>query len=49
MKTDVQLTKKAEKQLKKAPKTIVVRFLAWVKVLSEQGLLESRKIKGFQG
>lgn len=47
MKTSVELSDKAKKQLKKLPKHIVFKFYAWAEFLSEVGLLEVRKSKGF--
>lgn len=49
MKTNVELSDKAKKQLKKLPKHIVFKFYTWVEFLSEVGLTELRKSKGFHG
>jgi proteic killer suppression protein len=47
MKTSVELSDKAKKQLKKLPKHIVFKFYAWVEFLAEIGITEVRKTKGF--
>jgi len=47
MKTSVELSDKAKKQLKKLPQHIVFKFYTWVEFLSEVGLLEVRKSTGF--
>jgi toxin HigB-1 len=47
MKTDVHISKKAQRQLKKVPDHIAIKFFAWVRFLDEFGLLEVRKQKGF--
>ena len=47
METSVELSERAKKQLKKLPQHIVFKFYVWVEFLSEVGLLETRKSKGF--
>ncbi len=47
MKTEVHLSKLAEKQLKKLPQHIVLKFFGWVELLKDHGLNEARKVKGY--
>jgi|SaaInlStandDraft_6_1057023.scaffolds.fasta_scaffold112014_2 toxin HigB-1 len=44
---EVQLTKIAEKNLKKVPDFILRKFMFWVDSVMEIGLEETRKFKGF--
>lgn len=43
----VELTKKAEKDLKKLPSHIVDLFFTWVNYIQEDGLEETRKISAY--
>jgi len=47
MKTEVRLSKTAEKQLKKLPDFIVLKLFGWVELLKDHGLAEARKVKGY--
>ena len=44
---DVQLSKNAEKDLRKVPHFILRKFMFWVDSVAEIGLEETRKSKGF--
>lgn len=43
----IKITKNAERDLKKVPKHISLRFQAWVSLVAVDGLTEARKIKGY--
>jgi proteic killer suppression protein len=43
----IQIQKQAEKGLKQAPKHVQEKFLLWVELLAEHGLLHTRKRLGF--
>ena len=45
---EVHLSKQAEKDLKKVPKFLVKKFSFWVDSISEIGLSETKKLKGFR-
>jgi proteic killer suppression protein len=45
--TRIELTKKASKELSKAPTQVHDKFMSWSKYVKDFGLLEARKIKGF--
>ena len=47
MKTEVNISKKAKKQLEKIPQHILFKFFAWVEFLKDVGMAEVRKSKGF--
>ncbi len=47
MKTEVNISKKAKKQLEKIPQHILFKFFAWVEFLKDVGMMEVRKSKGF--
>lgn len=47
MVTTVALTKETEKQLRRAPRHIVVKLQAWVESVENDGLEEVRKTPGF--
>ena len=44
---DIELSKKALKDLQKVPKPILNKFQVWVEIVQEQGLRSAQKIKGF--
>ena len=44
---DVKVEKLALKQLKKAPVQVQMKFYAWVKMVTESGLMTVRRIPGF--
>ena len=44
---DVQISRQAEKDLKKVPRFIFSKFELWVDTIKEMGLKETRKSKGF--
>ncbi len=43
----VVLTKRAQKQLRKVPKHVVVKLQAWVEMVETESLEEARKIPGY--
>ncbi|BBH53090.1 hypothetical protein [Fluviispira sanaruensis] len=43
----VELTKRANKELGNAPKHIKLKFVHWVDQVQEKGIYEVRKISGF--
>lgn len=43
----VALTRRAQKQLRKVPRHVVVKLQAWVEMVETQSLEEARKIPGF--
>ncbi|CEK10745.1 type II toxin-antitoxin system RelE family toxin [Legionella hackeliae] len=43
----VIITKSAKKDLEKVPKYIALKLVAWIEAVSHDGLLEVRKIPGF--
>ena len=45
--TDITYSKFAEKQLLKLPKQIYESLLAWESLVTEVGIYEARKIKGY--
>ena len=45
--TRVEISRRAEKQLGKVPRHVVVELLAWVQLVVQEGLLEARKIPGY--
>jgi proteic killer suppression protein len=45
--TQVHLSQKAEKQLKKIPKVIIERLFDWIETLQTIGLLDARKLKDY--
>lgn len=45
--TDVLISSKAQKDLKKIPHNIQAKFYTWVLLLEEHGMKEARKIKGY--
>jgi toxin HigB-1 len=47
MKDEINISKKAQKDLKKVPQHIVKNFQRWAMLVEEVGLAEVRKIKGF--
>jgi proteic killer suppression protein len=47
MNTEVLVSKKAQKDIKKLPLIIKIKFYTWVKLLDEHGLKQARKVKGF--
>lgn len=47
IKTQVQITRYAEKQLKKIPKNIVAAYYTWVKSVETDGIRAIRKIPGY--
>ncbi|MEZ4741685.1 MAG: type II toxin-antitoxin system mRNA interferase toxin, RelE/StbE family [Bdellovibrionota bacterium] len=44
----VELSKDAQKALRKAPKHIVAKLLAWVDLVEQEGMDEARTRPGFQ-
>ncbi len=48
METIVVLSKKANKDLKKIPKHILVNFDLWVEIIETDGLKAMQKIKGYR-
>jgi len=48
MEVIVILSKKAEKNLKKLPKHILVQFDLWVEIIETDGLKVMQKIKGYR-
>ena len=44
---DVEISALAKKQLKKVPGHIVVKLMSWVDSVANEGLEETRKIKGY--
>ena len=44
---EVQLSKRAERDLKKVPRPILKKFDLWVDSIMEIGLGETQKLKGF--
>lgn len=47
MNTEVLVSKKAQKDIKKLPLIIKIKFYTWVKLLDEHGLKQARKVKWF--
>lgn len=47
MRDQIDISKRARKDLKKVPKHIVKTFQRWALLVEEVGLVEVRKIKGF--
>ena len=47
MKTEVEISKKAYKQLSKVPRNIRLKFYVWVNFLEDLGLLKVRETPGF--
>jgi proteic killer suppression protein len=47
MAVSVEISDKAKKQMRKLPQHIVFKFYAWVEFITEVGILEVRKSKGF--
>ena len=43
----VEISLNAKKDLKKSPKHIVAKLLAWIEKVEDFGLAEARKIKGY--
>lgn len=43
----VSLSRKAERDLKKIPKHIVMKLIAWIELVGKDGLSEARKISGY--
>lgn len=43
----IELTKRARKDLRKAPKYIAKNFQRWALLIEDIGMTETRKIKGF--
>jgi proteic killer suppression protein len=41
------ITRRALKELDKAPSQVQIKYIAWVKLVEKTGLMETRKIKGF--
>ena len=44
---DVELSRLALRQLRKVPRHVVDKLLAWIHLVEEEGLEEARKIPGF--
>jgi addiction module RelE/StbE family toxin len=44
----VEITKKAEKDLKKLPKHIIIQFDVWVETIETDGYESMKKIKGYR-
>ena len=44
---EVELSKKAIKDLERLPSYIVLKLQAWVEAVTHQGLRETRKVPGF--
>jgi len=42
-----RLSRKAQKQLKRVPKHVAFKLLAWVEMVENDGLEEARKIPGY--
>lgn len=47
IRTRVELTRHAEKNLERVPRHIAVKLLAWVEAVETQGLAEVRKVPGY--
>ena len=47
MLTHVELSRRADKQLAKAPQHIAAKLLAWMDAVEEKGLEQVRKVPGF--
>ena len=47
VKTRVEISRRAEKQLRKVPRHVVDKLLAWVQLVVQEGLAEARKIPGY--
>ncbi len=47
MKCRVEISRRAEKQLRKVPQHVVDKLLAWVQLAILEGLAEARKIPGY--
>ena len=45
--TDVVLSRRVQSELKKLPKHVVTKLLAWVKAVEDEGLRKVRQISGF--
>jgi proteic killer suppression protein len=45
--TRVELSRLSIRQLRKAPRHVVVKLLGWVQLVEMQGLEEARKIPGY--
>jgi proteic killer suppression protein len=45
--SEVQLSKKAEKQVEKLPKHILLKLIAWIEDVGNNGIYEVRKIPSF--
>ena len=43
----VEISSRAKKELKKVPKYIVTKLLAWIDSVEEYGLSETSKVKGY--
>jgi proteic killer suppression protein len=48
MDTIVLISKKAEKELKKIPKHILVQFDLWVEIIESDSLQAMQKVKGYR-
>lgn len=47
MRTVVALARRARKQIRRVPRHIAVKLLAWTEAVEAQGLAEVRKVPGF--
>ena len=47
MRDRINISKRAQKDIKKVPKHIVKNFQRWALLIEDVGLVEVRKIKGF--
>jgi proteic killer suppression protein len=45
---EIRISATAAKQLKKVPWNIRAKFNAWCEILSVEGMLEARKMRGFR-
>jgi toxin HigB-1 len=43
----VELTRRVQRQLRRIPRHVVIKLMAWVEMVETQGLEETRKIPGF--
>ena len=43
---EVHISTKAKKELKKVPTYVVTKLIAWIESVENEGLAETRKIKG---
>ena len=48
METVVYLSKKAQKDIKKIPKHILLQFDLWVEIIETEGLQAMQKVKGYR-